>query len=255
MSLDMLPKDPLPLALIGAAVLCFSAYWARWSGRNTVSLKGAWVKAGATGLVAVALLRDAALIHTGRSAQSQIWPMALGLLFGAVGDFALARRSDRAFLTGMAGFAIGHLIYAAALWSRTVEINALLMPRNVVPAAGGISRGQWIALCCLLALLASTEIWLAPKTGKLRWPVRGYVGVIGLMAAIAILLADHPFAQVLQLGAALFVLSDLLLALRLFVVRGARAQHALSLALWPAYWLGQMLLMAGALGYWTAPKG
>lgn len=100
---------PLTLASIGATMLCFAAYRGIWLGRDSVSLKGAWVKAGTTGLVAVALLFDVAFMHAAGSAQSQIWPMALGLLFGAIGEFVFARRSDRAFLAGIAAFAIGHL--------------------------------------------------------------------------------------------------------------------------------------------------
>ena len=50
-----------------------------------------------------------------------------------------------------------------------------------------------------------------------------------------------------MLGAALFVASDLLLALRLFVAQDAQAQRRLSLLLWPAYWGGQALILLGAI--------
>jgi uncharacterized membrane protein YhhN len=114
---------------------------------------------------------------------------------------------------------------------------------------------QMGALLGLALLMLSTEVWLAPKAGVLRWPVRGYVVVIGTMAAVAILLVENTGVGVLRLGAALFVLSDMLLALRLFVVTGPKAQRALSLMLWPAYWLGQVLLILGANGYGAFPKG
>ena len=252
MSLDLLRHDVVPLVLVASAVLCFGIYWVLWSGRDSVSLTGAFVKSGATGLVALTLLLDASLFTSRLHPDSLLWLMALGLLFGAIGDFALARRSDRAFLSGMAAFAIGHVIYAAALCDRSEAIRDALAAKG---ATQSYSIGQWIALVGLLVLLASTEFWLAPRTGKLRWPVRGYVVVNGAMAAVAFLLTDYTLVGVLQLGAGLFVLSDLLLALRLFVVTDARAKRMLSLALWPAYWLGQMLLMVGALGYWIALKG
>lgn len=121
MILDMLRHDALTTGLLILAILCFVAYWGRWSGQDSISLTGAWVKTGATGLVALALLLDAA--RSGRlfHAESLVWLMALGLLFGALGDFALARRSERAFLAGMAAFAIGHLIYAFALRANKSE--------------------------------------------------------------------------------------------------------------------------------------
>ncbi|RUS58538.1 hypothetical protein EGN72_16475 [Pseudorhodobacter sp. E13] len=253
MNFDLLRHDVIPLGLIAGALICFVAYWLVWSGRDTVSLTGAWVKAGAAGLVALMLLLDAALFSSRLRADGLLWLMPLGLFFGALGDFALARPAARAFLAGMAAFALGHLLYAFALWQRTADLNDQFAALGA--AAHGLSIGQGLALAGLLGLLISTEFWLAPKTGTLRWPVRGYVLVIGVMAAVAILLVEYRFARVVQAGAALFVLSDLLLALRLFVVASPKAKRVLSLMLWPAYWCGQMLLMLGALGYWTLLKG
>lgn len=250
MILDIICREPLPFGVFCAAFLCFVLYWRVWATREVVSLTGAWVKAAAVGLVAVLLIGDAIL-----QPQAAITaPMALvpvGLLFGAIGDFALARRGERAFLAGMAAFAVGHLVYAVALWARTQELAGMDTAFGVTP----LSATQILALIGLALLLMSTEIWLAPKTGALRWPVRGYVLVIGLMAVAAVMLADNVGAGLLRLGAALFVLSDVLLAVRLFVVDAPHWKRRLSLLLWPAYWLGQMLLVLGAMGYGTFPKG
>ncbi|MFM7333882.1 MAG: lysoplasmalogenase family protein, partial [Tabrizicola sp.] len=113
----------------------------------------------------------------------------------------------------------------------------------------GLSGTELAVLGLLVALLLSTEVWLAPRTGDLRQPVRGYVGLIGLMGAAAILLPAHPGQGVLRLGAALFILSDLMLALQLFVVKGEGVRRELALALWPAYWAGQALILWGAVAY------
>jgi len=109
-----------------------------------------------------------------------------------------------------------------------------------------------VALVALLALVLSTEFWLAPRTGGLRWPVRIYVLLIALMGISALLLPVHPGQGWLRLGAVLFILSDLMLALQLFVVRDAGWQRRLALALWPAYWLGQALIAWGAVVFWQA---
>ncbi|MGL4279667.1 MAG: lysoplasmalogenase family protein [Albidovulum sp.] len=149
--------------------------------------------------------------------------VTLGLALGAAGDFFLSLRGERAFLAGMAAFAAGHLAYAAAF----------------VAAGGGVPG--LAVLVPLLALGASTEVWLAPHTGALRWPVRGYVLVILIMAAAAFSL---PLGLV-TLGAALFVLSDFILALDIFRYGPDRPNHWRARVLWAAYWSGQALILLG----------
>jgi uncharacterized membrane protein YhhN len=51
--------------------------------------------------------------------------------------------------------------------------------------------------------------------------------------------------QITLLGAALFVASDLLLSLDLFVVETPTLDRSISNALWPAYWSGQALILLG----------
>lgn len=149
-------------------------------------------------------------------------PITLGLVLGSAGDFLLSRPGKAAFLAGMAAFAAGHLAYALAFWD--TPSSAILLPA-----------------LAMLALAASTELWLIPHTGDLRWPVRGYVAIIALMAIAAMTL---PLARwPAMLGAALFVLSDLLLAIHLF--RAPR--RWLARTLWPAYWTGQALILTGSL--------
>lgn len=228
-----MPQFFLAILLI-AAVLAFVTYWLVWAKGNEVSLTGAVVKAASTGFLALA---GALGLGPGYA--------ALGLAFGAAGDFFLARRSEKAFLAGMAAFALGHLAYAGGLAARGAEIAPLQL-----------STTQIIAALVLIGFSLSTELWLAPRTGALRWPVRGYVLVIGLMGLAAIALPAHPdtlSAAVIRLGAALFILSDFLLAFRLFLARGEAARRALALALWPVYWAGQALIMIGTGLYAQSP--
>ena len=162
-----------------------------------------------------------ALAGPGLSAPALI---VAGLALGAVGDFFLSRPGERAFLAGMGAFAAGHLAYAAAFWTP-----------GVFPPLG--------PTLVLLALAASTEFWLTPRTGSLRWPVRAYVAVITLMALAALTLG--PDRQIALLGAVLFVTSDLMLSLDLFVVQTPALNRLLSHMLWAAYWSGQALILAG----------
>jgi uncharacterized membrane protein YhhN len=219
---------------LAAAVL----YWLRYAARETPGPGGAAIKTVSTLLPAMLLF---ALAPEGAR---WFWLMPLGLALGVLGDLCLALRGERAFLAGMAAFGAGHLAYAAALGLRTAELGF-----------DGVSAGEGVALAALLGLVASTEFWLAPRTGALRWPVRAYVGLIGGMGVAAILLPAHPARGLLQAGAGLFLLSDLLLALRLFVVAEPGWQRGLSLMLWPAYWAGQVLIALGALALWAAGAG
>ncbi len=225
------------LLVIAAAAACALAYGVVWCHRDTPGPLGATVKAASTGLLALVLARAGWGVPG-------FWLMPLGLALGAAGDLFLALRGARLFLAGMAAFGLGHLAYAAGLALRSAEIGF-----------DGLSGAEGAVLAGLLVLLASTELWLAPRTGGLRGPVRAYVGLSGLLG-LAVLLVPAAEGQLqLRAGAALFIASDLLLALRLFVLLDPGLQRLLSRVLWPAYWLGQALIGWGAVLLWLTPAG
>lgn len=147
--------------------------------------------------------------------------IVLGLLLGAVGDFALSRPGERWFLAGMAAFGLGHLAYAVGFY------------------AGSWPEPLW-AVLALGLLVASTELWLRPRTGALMWPVRGYVAVIAVMALAALTRTPGPMLA----GVVLFAASDLLLAIERFVL--APGPGWLRRAVWIAYWSGQALILLGS---------
>ncbi|GAB1480946.1 hypothetical protein MASR2M74_35290 [Paracoccaceae bacterium] len=223
--------NALLIVAAAAATLYQIAFAARPEGQH--SWTGSAVKTVSTAALALAGLAGGApgLI-------------VLGLALGATGDFALSRPGKAAFLAGMGAFASGHLAYALAFWQRGAALGG--------PALGPL---QIAALALMALLLLSTEYWLAPRTGALRWPVRGYGLVIGAMAVSVLLLPANGGDTLLRSGAALFLMSDTLLALRLFVANSPRQQRLLVLAVWPSYWLGQALILIGALLYWDFPKG
>lgn len=182
--------------------------------------------AGAAPSVAKSVVKSGAVLALALAAVAAGAPglIVLGLALGALGDLFLSRAGTRAFLSGMAAFAVGHLAYAAEF----------LAPGGLPPL---------LPASALLALALSTELWLASRTGALRWPVRGYVGVITLMALAALTL---PAGRGLALaGALLFLLSDLLLSLDLFVLPEGRSKRILGGTLWAAYWTGQALILWG----------
>lgn len=208
-------------------------YWLVYATKAEKGPTGAGVKTLSTGVMAVALMT----LPIG----GWFWLIPLGLALGALGDLFLALGGVQRFLAGVAAFGLGHLAYAGGFLLRSEDLGF-----------DGLSGIELAVMAGLAVLLLSTEVWLAPRTGDLRQPVRAYVALIGLMGVAAVLLPEHHGQGTLRAGAVLFILSDLMLALQLFVVKDARLRHRLALTLWPAYWAGQALIAVGAVMFWSA---
>lgn len=230
---DLIFRVAASLSAISALI-----YWFAYSWRDGED----WLRT----MIKTMALAPIALFWFGSSvmAGDVVWVMAFGLLCGVLGDFFLSRPGQQAFLAGMAAFGLGHLVYAVGLLSRSAELGF-----------AEFSGMHFWALALLAGLVASTEVWLAPRTGSLRWPVRAYVLMIAIMACTVIFLPQNPGTSSLYFGAALFLLSDLLLSIRLFVARGQGMRALLGAVLWPAYVIGQFSLFWGSVLFWTFPKG
>lgn len=151
------------------------------------------------------------------------------LALSAAGDFFLSRPGEKAFLAGLVSFACAHIAYIALFAS--------------------LATG-WPPLLAALALLAfgvSTEHWLAPHTGNMRWPVRFYVGVICGMGLAALSLPSH--LGMALIGALAFMASDTLLAVQLFrMPPDTRWNRVVSPLLWALYWGAQLLITVAVVG-------
>jgi uncharacterized membrane protein YhhN len=209
-----------PVALLSGAAVFALIYALVFSWHSDGSLSRSLVKTSSVVLLALA-----------GWAMLGPWQVVAGLAFGAAGDFCLSRPGTRAFLSGMAAFALGHVAYAVLFLSFADPAILIGDPRRMALALG------------LLAVVLSTEVWLAPRTGNLRGPVRAYVVIIAVMG-FAALAVPHSGPTI---GASLFLLSDLLLALRNFVFRTGTPRRFLAVMLWPAYWTGQFSILLAAL--------
>lgn len=159
--------------------------------------------------------------------------LVAGLFLSALGDFGLSRDGNGAFLYGLSAFALAHVLYIMQFFALTGA-----------PFYGAFVTAP-VAALVLLGVMISTELWLAPHTGALCWPVRAYVVIIGIMGLSALVL---PFG-ITVIGAGLFILSDVILALHLFRMTPAHRHYLLSgYAVWGAYIAGQSLILLGGLG-------
>ena len=144
--------------------------------------------------------------------------LVVALILSAIGDLALSRAGERAFLIGLGAFALAHLAFIVAF----------------------VGQGAFVlhvpVLLALLALAASAEWWLIPFTDEMRWPVRIYILLICVMV-----LAALPVSPLVALGATLFMASDLVLALRTFRIR--TGVPLADYAVWLLYIAAQMLIV------------
>ena len=118
----------------------------------------------------------------------------LGILFSWFGDVAIAQPGDLGFLLGLGGFFCAHVAYIVLFVS---GLGLRRMPRLAV-----VYIAWWAGFVTLLA----------PHAGALLVPLALYGAVLGAMAALA--LAGNRWVAV---GGALFVVSDSLLGLHLFL--------------------------------------
>lgn len=153
--------------------------------------------------------------------------VAAGLLLSTAGDIFLMLPKDR-FIAGLASFLAGHLCYIAA-FSSDVSFGTGLwwwLPYFVV--GGAVVAGLWPRL-----------------PSALRWPVLAYVLVIATMAGQATgrwTVLENPAALCAAVGAALFVISDAVLA----VDRFGRHFHAARGVTLATYYPAQLLIALSA---------
>jgi len=154
----------------------------------------------------------------------------VALVFCLFGDILLAIGTNRAFLSGLVSFLLGHVVYAAAFF-----------------IVGRI--GPFMALG-LLGLFAATALiwrWLEPQLGSMTSPVLAYIVIISVMVCGALGVLNNAALPVavrgsIIAGAILFYISDLLVARQRFVI-DAHVNRVLGL---PLYYVAQFVLAFSA---------
>ena len=149
----------------------------------------------------------------------------VGLLLSLGGDVSLMYPTPRAFQVGLVLFLLAQVAYAITFTS-----------------VGGFHAPDLIAGGVLLILAVVVYVYLTPGLGRMKVPVLVYILVISLMVNRAISAFYSPAFGLLQAwlmatGAALFWISDLILAVNRF--RFPFRLHPLGLAF---YYGGQTLI-------------
>ncbi len=150
------------------------------------------------------------------------WLILIGLGFGFAGDVALLGTARSWFITGLAVFLIGHIIYAAAFLIEGISVVPMVLAAAV---AAGAAVVIWR--------------WLRPHLpSAMTGPVLTYVVIISSMVAAAVGATASGSTPLILTGAVAFYLSDLAVARNRFVAPGPLNRF------WglPLYYLGQVLL-------------
>lgn len=185
-----------------------------------------WAYGVAKGVASIGFLATALVAGAGGEGWTR-WAFA-ALALSAAGDVALAVRSRRGFLGGLALFLVAHATFAVAFAVRGVAALPLVV------AGIGVS----------LALVFGWRAWRARLPAAMRTPVAAYAVVLGTMVALALATGAAYPAALLVLGALLVAGSDLAVARERFATKGF-VNKALGL---PAYYLGQTLVALALVG-------
>lgn len=152
------------------------------------------------------------------------WLLVAALGFSALGDAALSRDGEAAFMAGLGSFLIAHIAYVPLFWQTGV---------------GALEGWRLIAapLCLVYAVIVAR--WLWPHLGEMRAPVAVYMLAIVAMgiAALTVPMALWP----ILLGALSFIASDTVLAAETFVYQN-QPRRWTAPVVWITYYAAQALI-------------
>ncbi len=161
--------------------------------------------------------------------KNPIYLFASGLLLSALGDWFLDLRDKKWFLAGLIAFLLAHIAYIL-----------FLLPNMQSLSDFGLTN--WGVIFGIIVITAGFFIWLKPALPKQYiLPVLFYSIIIAIMG-IAAFNTRLP-SNLIPIGAGLFILSDMVLAVDKF-----KHEFAYGKALnWALYAGGQILLALGVV--------
>lgn len=221
------------LLTLWAVLLAIGLWGGKFLPNGLQVFSGTWGRMGSS--ITLVILGLLAIQQAPGTLKSYTKLIAAGMFLGTIGDFFNADLLKFIALQGTMGaiiaFGLGHLLYITAIVGR-LRANRPLSLQNTLIA---------IVIWQLIGLLSwYLIVYQGQKARDLVWPALGYclllAGTTGFATALALRMNR---AWLLALGAGLFLLSDLLLAIGMF--RGSYPFR--SEAVWLTYGPGQMLIV------------
>ncbi|MFX1299606.1 MAG: lysoplasmalogenase family protein [Promethearchaeota archaeon] len=163
--------------------------------------------------------------------------LAVALIFCALGDIGMETK----FLAGVLFFLIAHLFFTANfLW------HSYLLGASLLPLLAFVISYAIMILVILLAVrfLDSSE----PRLGPMKIPLIIYVLTLSLTLSSSLTLwvaAGNAFGFIPFIGAIIFVISDLLIGVKLFYRHFNKAEFTI----FSTYYLAIFLLTLGSTIY------
>lgn len=199
-------------------------------------LSGTWGKMASS--IALVVLATLARFQVDTSSQRYARWVWIGMILGTLGDFfnadLLSGITSHGTLAAIVAFGLGHLCYIAAIVGELRRCNPILGK----PIWVAITVWQFVGLLSWFLI-----VYHGQKAREIVWPALGYTLLLSGTAGIATALAVHGRKTwPLALGAALFLLSDLLLAVGMF----RESYPFRSELVWMTYGPGQMLIVFSA---------
>jgi len=229
----------LGLLLLWAALLFGGFIFGKMDAKQTRRMP-TWTRL-ASSLVLVVAAWSWYWLTRGSAANAVALLIAVGMTLGALGDLFMAKLLPlpQYVLWGMGAFGLGHVAYISAFW-RLGNLRGL-------NAAG--PRWGSLAVWLLIGLIGwYIAVYRGQKPTVLHWAALPYAlllaGTAGLASGLA---AQAPAFVPLALGSALFLLSDLILAARLF---SGTHFYLIDDVVWLTYGPAQALIVyAVSVGY------
>ena len=163
--------------------------------------------------------------------------LATGMTFGLVGDLVLSGLlpGEENVLAGIAAFGLGHICYIAAAvgWGKRSGLDDRRVRWSSLVIWWAIGVGSWYFV-----------VFRGQEATMLHWAALPYALLLASTAGVATSLAVQDRAYVpFAIGGALFLVSDLILATKLF--NGAEFRF-IGDVIWFTYGVGQMLIVMAA---------
>lgn len=157
--------------------------------------------------------------------------LAIGVVFAWFGDLLLSGDGDAYFMAGIGAFLVMQICYIVAFTR---------IPGPGLVRAWKIAAIPYVAVWVVVNLLVSSGV------GSLRIPVLVYSALLVTMALAAldlVIRVPQNLGWRIAIGAALFLVSDALIALSAF---GPLSEsHASSVAIMTTYLLAQVMIVTG----------